>query len=170
MSQVRLIKDRLLYFYSLLAEGKVIYKEEEAKHFNCSTRSILRDVEDIRAFLHDQSEKTGYVQDLKLVAKPSTGAYKSVGSFIAIGQVFPSKWDWFQFLNIVALLSIMLAVMNLIPIPGLDGGHILFVLYEMISGRKPSDKFLMVAQMIGMVLLFALMFLAVGNDIGRLLR
>ena len=64
MSQVRLIKDRLLYFYSLLAEGKVIYKEEEAKHFNCSTRSILRDVEDIRAFLHDQSEKTGYVQDL----------------------------------------------------------------------------------------------------------
>ena len=64
MSQVRLIKDRLLYFYSLLAEGKVIYKEEEAKHFNCSTRSILRDIEDIRAFLHDQSEKTGYVQDL----------------------------------------------------------------------------------------------------------
>ena len=64
MSQVRLIKDRLLYFYSLLAEGKVIYKEEEAKHFNCSTRSIQRDVEDIRAFLHDQSEKTGYVQDL----------------------------------------------------------------------------------------------------------
>ena len=64
MSQVRLIKDRLLYFYSLLAEGKIIHKEEEAKHFNCSTRSILRDVEDIRAFLHDQSEKTGYVQDL----------------------------------------------------------------------------------------------------------
>ena len=64
MSQIRLIKDRLLYFYSLLAEGKVIYKEEEAKHFNCSTRSIQRDVEDIRAFLHDQSEKTGYVQDL----------------------------------------------------------------------------------------------------------
>ena len=64
MSQIRLIKDRLIYFYSLLAEGKVIYKEEEAKHFNCSTRSILRDIEDIRAFLHDQSEKTGYVQDL----------------------------------------------------------------------------------------------------------
>ena len=60
--------------------------------------------------------------------------------------------------------------MNIIPVPGLDGGHILFVLYEMISGRKPSDKFLMVAQMIGMVLLFALMFLALGNDIGRLMR
>ena len=112
----------------------------------------------------------GYLRDLKLLVTPSTGAYKSVGSFIAIGEVFPSTWNWYQFLNIIALLSIMLAVMNLIPIPGLDGGHILFVLYEMISGRKPSDKFLMVAQMIGMVLLFALMFLAVGNDIGRLLR
>ena len=93
-----------------------------------------------------------------------------MGSFIAIGEVFPSTWDWYQFLNIIALLSIMLAVMNIIPVPGLDGGHILFVLYEMISGRKPSDKFLMVAQMIGMVLLFALMFLALGNDIGRLMR
>ena len=113
---------------------------------------------------------TGYVQDLKLVAKPSTGAYKSVGSFIAIGQVFPSKWDWFQFLNIVALLSIMLGVMNLIPIPGLDGGHILFTLYEMVSGRKPSEKFLMVMQIIGMFLLFMLMFLAFGNDISRLIR
>ena len=111
-----------------------------------------------------------YLQDLKLVATPSTQAYKSVGSFIAIGQVFPSAWDWYQFLQIVALLSMMLGVMNLIPIPGLDGGHILFTLFEMLTGRKPSDKFLMVAQMIGMMLLFALMFLAFGNDIGRLLK
>ena len=111
-----------------------------------------------------------YLQDLKLVATPRTQAYKSVGSFIAIGQVFPSAWDWYQFLQIVALLSIMLGVMNLIPIPGLDGGHILFTLFEMLTGRKPSDKFLMVAQMIGMMLLFALMFLAFGNDIGRLLK
>ncbi len=113
---------------------------------------------------------SGYLKDLKLVATPSTGAYKSVGSFIAIGQVFPNTWDWYQFLSIIALLSIMLGVMNLIPIPGLDGGHILFTLYEMISGKKPSEKFLVVTQMIGMILLFLLMFLAFGNDISRLIH
>ena len=113
---------------------------------------------------------TGYLRDLRLVATPSTGAYKSVGSFIAIGQVFPSSWDWLQFLYILALLSIMLGVMNLLPIPALDGGHIVFCLYEMITGKKPSDRFLMVAQMIGMVLLLLLMFLAFGNDIARLIR
>jgi len=112
----------------------------------------------------------GYLDDLKMVATPSTGAYKSVGSFIAIGQVFPGTWDWYQFLYLLGLLSIMLGVMNLLPIPGLDGGHILFTIYEMITGRKPSDKFLIVAQMIGMVLLLMLMMLAFGNDIGRLIR
>lgn len=112
----------------------------------------------------------GYLKDLKLVATPSTEAYKSVGSFIAIGQIFPSSWDWYSFLNILALLSVMLGVMNLIPIPALDGGHILFTIYEIITGRKPSDKFLYVTQIIGMVLIFALMFLAFGNDIARLFR
>ncbi|MDD5820173.1 MAG: RIP metalloprotease RseP [Candidatus Cryptobacteroides sp.] len=112
----------------------------------------------------------GYIQDLKLLFTPSSQAYKSVGSFIAIGEVFPSDWDAHQFLSILALLSIILAVMNLLPIPALDGGHILFLLIEMITGRKPSDKVLAVAQVIGMVFIFALMFLAIGNDIGRLLR
>ena len=112
----------------------------------------------------------GYLQDLKLVFTPSTEAYKSVGSFIAMGQIFPSAWDWYRFLNILALLSIMLGVMNLIPIPGLDGGHIVFTLYEMVTGHKPSDKFLAGAQMVGMALLLGIMILAFGNDIGRLLK
>ena len=111
-----------------------------------------------------------YINDLKLVATPSTGAYKQLGSFIAIGQAMPEQWSWYMILNYLALFSIMLAVMNLLPIPALDGGHILFTLYEMISGRKPSDKFLMVTQAIGMILLFGLMVLACGNDITRFFR
>lgn len=113
---------------------------------------------------------SGYLKDLKLLATPSTGAYKSVGSFVAIGQIMPSVWDWHQFLYILALLSIMLGVMNLLPIPGLDGGHILFTLYEMVTGRKPSEKFLYIAQLIGMALLIMLMMLAFGNDIGRIIH
>lgn len=112
----------------------------------------------------------GYIKDLKLVANPSTEAYKSVGSFISIGKIFPSAWDWLSFLSIIAMLSIMLAVMNLLPIPALDGGHIVFTLYEMITGRKPSDKFLMATQMIGMILILGLMLLAFGNDIAGLFR
>ena len=113
---------------------------------------------------------SGYIKDLGLLLRPSSGAYKSVGSFIAIGQVFPSVWDWYRFLSILALLSVMLGIMNLLPIPALDGGHILFTLYEMITRRKPGVKFLAVMQIIGMALLFGLMILAFGNDIGRLIH
>ena len=112
----------------------------------------------------------GYLQDLRLLVKPSSGAYKSVGSFIAIGQIFPAVWDWYRFLYILGMLSIMLAVMNILPIPALDGGHILFTLVEIITGRKPSDKFMMAAQWVGMILLLALMVLAFGNDIARLIH
>ena len=112
----------------------------------------------------------GYTRDLKLVFTPSTEAYKSVGSFISIGQIFPDRWDWYSFMNILALLSIMLGVMNLLPIPALDGGHIVFTIYEMITRRKPSDGFLIGAQTVGVILLFGLMILAFGNDIGRLLK
>ena len=82
----------------------------------------------------------------------------------------PKKWNWAAFIHILATISIILAVMNILPIPALDGGHIVFTIYEMITGRKPSDKFLYVMQLIGMVLIFGLMFLAFGNDIARLLR
>ena len=110
----------------------------------------------------------GYVQELGLIFSPKTQAYKSVGSFIAIGRIFPDTWDWFRFWSLCALLSIMLGVMNLLPIPALDGGHILFLLFEMTTGRKPSDKFMVVAEWIGMILLLMLMVLAFGNDIRSL--
>ena len=111
-----------------------------------------------------------YFKELKLIFSPKTEAYKSVGSFISIGNIFPGSWDWYSFWSITAFLSVMLAVLNILPIPALDGGHLVFTLYEMITGRKPSDKFLEYAQMVGMVLLMGLMILAFGNDIFRLFK
>ena len=107
-------------------------------------------------------------EQLKMIVNPDTKMYKELGGFISIGNVFPDEWSWQGFWRITALLSIMLAVMNLLPIPGLDGGHALFTLWEIITRRKPSDKFLVVVQWIGMGLLFALLFYANGNDILRL--
>lgn len=89
----------------------------------------------------------------------------SLGGFITIGSIFPSTWDWQSFWSITALLSIMLGFMNLLPIPALDGGHVVFTLYEIITGRKPSDKFLEYAQITGFIILIALLLLANGNDI-----
>jgi len=89
----------------------------------------------------------------------------SLGGFITIGNIFPSKWNWQAFWSITALLSIMLGFMNLLPIPALDGGHVVFVLYEMVTGRKPSDKFLEYAQITGFIILMALLLFANGNDI-----
>ncbi|MGN0007281.1 MAG: RIP metalloprotease RseP [Alistipes sp.] len=108
-----------------------------------------------------------YWQQLKLIVKPDTGLYKQVGGFIAIANIFPAEWDWFRFWNMTAFLSIILAVMNIIPIPGLDGGHTLFTLWEMITRRRPSDRFLEVAQYVGLVLILALLLFANGNDIFR---
>lgn len=108
---------------------------------------------------------TGYGQQLKKIFTPSTGAYKGVGGFKAIFDIFPSYWSWQAFWGITAFLSIMLAVLNLLPIPALDGGHVMFLLYEMVSGRKPSDKFLEYAQVVGFFLLLALVLFANGNDI-----
>lgn len=111
---------------------------------------------------------TNYIAELGLIFSPKTEAYKSVGSFIAIGSIFPGKWNWEAFWYLSAWLSVMLAVLNLLPIPALDGGHILFTLYEIITRRKPSEKFLEYAQIIGMILLLSLVLLAFGNDIYKL--
>jgi len=110
-------------------------------------------------------EKLGaYIDQFKKIVNPKTEGYKAVGGFKSIGSIFPVPWDWESFWNITAFLSIILAFMNLLPIPALDGGHVLFTLIEMITGRKPNEKFLEYAQIVGMVLLLALMLYANGND------
>ena len=112
-----------------------------------------------------KNQLVGYGKQLQMIFNPSTGAYKGVGGFAAIFNIFPNTWSWEVFWSITALLSIMLGVMNLLPIPALDGGHVMFLLYEMISGKKPSDKFMENAQMVGFVLLISLLVFANGNDI-----
>lgn len=111
-----------------------------------------------------------YLKQFKLLFSRHTKAYESLGGFITIGNIFPGVWDWQAFWNLTAFLSIILAVMNILPIPALDGGHVMFLLFEVITGRKPSDKFLEYAQIAGMIILLSLLIFANGNDILRLLR
>ena len=108
---------------------------------------------------------SNYFDQLKAIFNPSTGAYKGLGGFKAIYDQFSPVWSWPYFWGLTAFLSIMLAILNLLPIPALDGGHVVFLLYEMISGRKPSEKFLERAQVIGFFILIALVLFANGNDI-----
>ena len=107
----------------------------------------------------------GYVDDLKYVFS-SDGA-KSLGGFGTIGSLFPPTWDWYMFWNMTAFLSIILAFMNILPIPALDGGHVLFLIYEMVTGRKPSENFLIKAEYVGFGLVFLLLIVANLNDILR---
>ncbi len=104
-----------------------------------------------------------YVKQLKLIFTKE--GVKQIGGFGTIGNLFPATWDWYVFWSNTALISLILAFMNILPIPALDGGHVLFLLYEMVTGRKPSDKFLEHAQIVGMILLFGLLLYANGNDI-----
>lgn len=113
---------------------------------------------------------TNYIKQMKKIFNPSTGAYKGLGGFISIGSIFPSEFSWQTFWNITAFLSIMLGFMNLLPIPALDGGHVVFTLWEMITGKKPGDKFLEYAQLTGFIILIVLLLFANGNDIFRLFK
>jgi regulator of sigma E protease len=108
-----------------------------------------------------------YIKQLKLIFSPKAKGYEQLGSFLTIGSIFPGVWDWQSFWSLTAFLSIILAIMNILPIPALDGGHVLFLLYEMITGRKPGDKFMEYAQITGMVILIALMLYANMNDVLR---
>jgi regulator of sigma E protease len=112
-----------------------------------------------------------YISNLRQIfTSKEIKARDSLGSVISIGGIFPSIWDWQSFWTLTAIFSIILAFMNVLPVPGLDGGHALFTLYEMITGRKPSDKFMEYAQIVGFVLLLSLMAYALGLDIWRLFK
>ena len=113
---------------------------------------------------------SNYMTGLKQIFTGRVAAKDSLGSVISIGNIFPGVWDWESFWTLTAVFSIILAFMNVLPIPGLDGGHALFTIYEMITGHRPSDKFIEYAQMVGMVLLLGLMLYAFGLDIWRLFR
>ncbi len=108
-----------------------------------------------------------YLKQIKLIFSKDTKAYESLGGFITIGSIFPAEWDWYAFWNLTAFLSIILAIMNILPIPALDGGHVMFLLYEVVTGRKPGDKFMEYAQMTGIIILVSLLLFANGNDIIR---
>jgi len=108
-----------------------------------------------------------YWEQLKLIVQPKTQMYEELGGFIAIGSIFPSAWNWQDFWSKCAFISIILAIMNILPIPGLDGGHAIFTLWEMITGRKPSDRFLEAAQYVGLAIILVLLVYANGNDIYR---
>ncbi|MCU0458950.1 MAG: RIP metalloprotease RseP [Bacteroidales bacterium] len=111
-----------------------------------------------------------YLKQFKLIFAKDTKGYESLGGFITIGSIFPGKWNWQSFWNLTAFLSLILAVMNILPIPALDGGHVMFLIFEVVTGRKPSDKFMEYAQITGMVILLALLIFANGNDILKLIR
>ena len=111
-----------------------------------------------------------YIKQLKLLFSPEVEGYKSIGGFITIGSAFSPEWEWERFWLFTAFLSIVLAIMNILPIPALDGGHVMFLLYEVITGRKPNEKLMEYAQIAGMVLLLGLMLFANANDIIKLFK
>ena len=111
-----------------------------------------------------------YVKQLRLLFRPEVKASESLGGFITIGSIFAPTWNWIHFWTITAFLSVILAVMNVLPIPALDGGHVMFLLYEVVTRRKPNEKFMEYAQMVGMILLLALILFVNFNDVMRLFR
>jgi regulator of sigma E protease len=163
-------KDTLKLSVNVPSAGLIgVYPKGPANFFKFKTRSY-NIISAIPAGVVKTFEQTGnYIKSIKLLFSQEK-AYESVGGFITIGNIFPSSWDWGAFWSLTAIISIMLAVLNILPIPALDGGHVMFLLYEIIFRRKPSDKFMEYAQIVGMVLLFGLLIFANGQDIIKLFR
>jgi regulator of sigma E protease len=152
------------------ADGKLGVKQKPEKIFELRTikygffKSIPAGIKKGFKTISD------YLKQFKLIFSKDIKGYESLGGFITIGKIFPGVWDWQAFWNLTAFLSIILGVVNILPIPALDGGHVLFLLYEAVTGRKPSDKFLEYAQITGMIIILALLIFANGNDILRMFR
>ena len=141
-------------------------EELEIYSLNSATYSFL---ESLPAGYHLAIRKlNSYISQFKLILSPSTGAYKGLGGFGTIGSLFPGKWHWQSFWEMTAFLSLMLAFMNVLPIPALDGGHVVFLLYEMLVGKPAPEKVMEYAQMVGMLLLLSLLVYANGNDLLKL--
>lgn len=118
-------------------------------------------------FIKAKNKLTSYINQFKLILQPETGAYKGLGGFGTFMSLFPPSWNWQAFWGLTAFLSLILAFMNILPIPALDGGHVMFLLYEIIAGRKPNEKFMEYAQLIGMIILVTLLLYANGMDVLR---
>jgi len=128
-------------------------------------------IESIPAGIKRGVQTTGdYLKQFKLIFNRKTKGYEQLGGFATIGSIFPGTWDWYSFWNMTAFISIILAIMNLLPIPALDGGHVMFLFGEIITGRKPGEKFLEYAQIVGMILLLALVLYANANDIIKMIN
>ena len=157
---VNVPEEGLIGVYPKSLDNYFTYKEINYSVFEAIPAGIIKAYEGIGS----------YLKQLKLLFSPEVKAYESIGGFITIGSIFPSTWDWEHFWKLTAFLSIMLAILNILPIPALDGGHVMFLFYEIITRRKPSDKFMEYAQIVGMVILFSLLIFANGNDIIKLFK
>jgi regulator of sigma E protease len=163
-------RDTLKLPVAIPAEGKIgVYHKDLSAYFTLKEKTYNL-ITAIPAGFTMTFDKTGdYLKSIKLLFSQEK-AYESVGGFISIGSLFPDAWNWLTFWSWTAFLSIMLAVINVLPIPALDGGHVMFLLYEIIFRRKPSDKFMEYAQITGMVILFGLLIFANLNDVLKLFR
>ena len=163
-------QDTLRYPVQVTPGGMIgIQTKDRSSYFKLKEKSYSLITAIPAGFIKAFENAGAYLKSIKILFSQEK-AYESVGGFITIGSIFPSTWNWEAFWSLTAFLSIMLAILNVLPIPALDGGHVLFLLYEITFRRKPSDKFMEYAQYTGMILLFALLIFANMNDIFKLFR
>lgn len=159
--------DTLTYAFKLGHDGKFGIAFGTSDHMQFMTKKFTFFQSVPAGISKGGRQIVSYLKQLRLLFNPEAKAYKSLGGMMSIGNIFPGVWNWQAFWELTAFISIMLAVINILPIPALDGGHVMFLLYEVISRRKPSLKFMENAQVIGMILILGLFLLANVNDIIR---